>query len=135
MKPIKVHSIKTRAWKDINHEYQAWKKTPGFEKWKRSRFLKQGGTCFYCNDPLNGTRINVEHIVPKSKGGDNRTSNLVLACSSCNKVKNTTLVPKKRLEELRTVNKKKRGTYQSTQDIYKSEAEIAIELRDMFRED
>ncbi len=49
------------------------------EKWKRA--------CAYCrkeNIPLQ-----VEHIVPSSKGGSNRISNLCLACEKCNQRKGT----------------------------------------------
>lgn len=43
---------------------------------------KWGRECAYC-----GTKevpLEVEHIVPKSKGGSNRASNLTLACHECN---------------------------------------------------
>ncbi|MBW2099305.1 MAG: RRXRR domain-containing protein [Deltaproteobacteria bacterium] len=48
------------------------------EKWDRA--------CVYCgkeNIPLE-----VEHIVPKSKGGSDRVSNLTIACIQCNQRKN-----------------------------------------------
>jgi len=47
---------------------------------------KWGRKCAYCgkvNIPLE-----IEHIVPKSKGGSNRVSNLTLACHECNQKKN-----------------------------------------------
>ena len=44
------------------------------EKWDR--------TCTYCN--AQGIPLEVEHIVPKSKGGSNRINNLTLACHECN---------------------------------------------------
>lgn len=43
--------------------------------------------CVYCgtvNVPLE-----IEHIIPKSRGGSNRVSNLVLACHACNQRKGT----------------------------------------------
>ncbi|WP_319574441.1 RNA-guided endonuclease IscB [uncultured Desulfobacter sp.] len=46
---------------------------------------KWGRTCAYCgkiNIPLE-----IEHIVPKSKGGSDRVSNLTLACIACNQKK------------------------------------------------
>lgn len=46
---------------------------------------KWGRTCAYCgamNVPLE-----VEHIVPKSRDGSNRVSNLTLACTPCNQRK------------------------------------------------
>ena len=47
---------------------------------------KYSRTCQYClarNIPLE-----VEHIVPRSKGGSNRVSNLTLSCRDCNEKKN-----------------------------------------------
>ena len=48
---------------------------------------KWGRACTYCgkeNIPLQ-----IEHIVPRAKGGSNRTSNLCLACEKCNIAKGT----------------------------------------------
>ena len=49
------------------------------EKWERK--------CAYCNKER--IPLQIEHIVPKSKGGSNRVSNLTLACSRCNLSKGT----------------------------------------------
>jgi 5-methylcytosine-specific restriction endonuclease McrA len=46
---------------------------------------KWGRQCAYCG--VSGAPLEVEHIVPKSKGGSNRVSNLTLACTSCNQAK------------------------------------------------
>lgn len=43
---------------------------------------KWGRACVYCKK--SGIPLEVEHIVPKSKGGSNRVSNLTIACSPCN---------------------------------------------------
>ena len=47
------------------------------EKWQRK--------CAYCD--ACGVPLEIEHIVPKSRGGSNRTSNLTLACHPCNERK------------------------------------------------
>jgi 5-methylcytosine-specific restriction endonuclease McrA len=47
------------------------------EKWNR--------TCAYCSK--KDVPLEIEHIVPKSKGGSNRVSNLTLACHPCNQKK------------------------------------------------
>jgi 5-methylcytosine-specific restriction endonuclease McrA len=47
------------------------------EKWQR--------TCVYCDK--QGIPLQVEHIVPRAKGGSNRISNLTLACQKCNEQK------------------------------------------------
>ena len=49
------------------------------EKWQR--------TCAYCR--AKGAPLQIEHIVPRSRGGSNRVSNLTLACRACNVRKGT----------------------------------------------
>ena len=43
--------------------------------------------CVYCG--VTNVPLEVEHIIPKSRGGTNRISNLTLACNSCNTTKGT----------------------------------------------
>lgn len=54
---------------------------------------RDGGQCFYCDKDLvmpvgaghqNHNAATLDHIIPRSKGGSNRLTNLVLACQSCN---------------------------------------------------
>lgn len=47
------------------------------EKWNRR--------CAYCD--VAGVPLQVEHIVPRARGGSNRISNLTLACVPCNRRK------------------------------------------------
>jgi 5-methylcytosine-specific restriction endonuclease McrA len=47
------------------------------EKWQRK--------CAYCGK--QDCKLQIEHIVPRSKGGSNRASNLALACEKCNQTK------------------------------------------------
>ena len=47
------------------------------EKWHR--------TCAYCG--AKDVPLEIEHIVPRSKGGSDRVSNLTLACTHCNQQK------------------------------------------------
>jgi len=46
---------------------------------------KLNRTCAYCG--VKDTRLEIEHIQPRSKGGSNRVSNLCLACVPCNQKK------------------------------------------------
>jgi 5-methylcytosine-specific restriction endonuclease McrA len=43
--------------------------------------------CTYCQ--VKDVPLQVEHVVPKARGGSNRISNLCLACDKCNKKKGT----------------------------------------------
>jgi 5-methylcytosine-specific restriction endonuclease McrA len=49
------------------------------EKWQRQ--------CAYCGK--KDCVLQIEHIVPRAKGGSNRASNLALACEKCNQAKGT----------------------------------------------
>jgi len=42
-------------------------------------------TCIYCG--AKDTRLEIEHLLPKFKGGSNRISNLGIACTNCNQKK------------------------------------------------
>lgn len=53
---------------------------------------KWGRKCAYCDK--TDVPLEIEHIVPKSKGGSNRISNLTLACENCNKRKGNKPVEK-----------------------------------------
>lgn len=46
---------------------------------------KWGRRCAYCG--ATGVPLQVEHIVPRSRGGTDRVSNLTLACAPCNQAK------------------------------------------------
>ena len=48
---------------------------------------KWGRKCAYCG--AENVPLEVEHIVPKTRGGSNRLSNLAIACTPCNQKKNS----------------------------------------------
>ena len=48
-------------------------------------FKKYNGKCIYCDN--KGEEI--EHVIPKSKGGTDSPYNLVIACRKCNELKST----------------------------------------------
>jgi len=55
---------------------------------RKNIFLRDRNTCQYCGyrsrDPK---KLTIDHVTPKSKGGDNGWTNLVCACSKCNSKK------------------------------------------------
>ena len=48
---------------------------------------KHGRKCFYCGKSVS--KFEVEHMLPKSRGGSNRIDNLTLSCHDCNQKKDT----------------------------------------------
>ncbi|WP_405862669.1 RNA-guided endonuclease IscB [Streptomyces sp. NBC_01515] len=51
---------------------------------------KWNSACAYCD--VSGVPLNIEHLRPRSRGGSDRVSNLVLACVPCNEAKGSTPV-------------------------------------------
>jgi len=59
------------------------------EKLKDTIFKRANGFCEYCKSPANisSQPFVVEHILPKSKGGETKEFNLALSCQGCNNYK------------------------------------------------
>ncbi len=51
---------------------------------------KWGRACAYCG--ATGVPLNIDHIIPRTRGGSNRVSNLTLSCIPCNQIKDATPV-------------------------------------------
>ena len=73
-------------------EYQEMRKTPEFWVWWKRQYARQEAKCYYCLESLRTRRVNVEHIVPMSRGGQNTRKNMVLSCADCNKEKGRKLL-------------------------------------------
>ena len=61
-------------------------------KFKRTSSLRQiynlyEGVCQYCCKEIRFSLATKDHTMPKSKGGSNHDSNIVLACKKCNNKK------------------------------------------------
>ncbi|MGQ0629593.1 MAG: HNH endonuclease [Sporichthyaceae bacterium] len=50
---------------------------------RRAIFARDGGQCVYCGAAANS----VDHVVPRSRGGEHSWENVVAACRRCNHVK------------------------------------------------
>ena len=48
-------------------------------------YLHDGMACAYCNNGIEeGAKLTLDHVVPYSKGGSNKETNLVTCCHQCN---------------------------------------------------
>ena len=52
-------------------------------------YKRDRNSCQYCGST---TRLTIDHVLPRSKGGDDSWENLVVACSSCNTKKGNRLL-------------------------------------------
>lgn len=51
---------------------------------KKNIFIRDNHTCGYCGNTKN---LTIDHIIPRSKGGNNDWTNLITCCTNCNKIK------------------------------------------------
>lgn len=70
------------------HTEKSWKKSTKHMTSDsiKSRLLRKGVRCWYCNIFLTVDIFSWDHIIPRSKGGSGR-DNYVPACKKCNEEK------------------------------------------------
>jgi 5-methylcytosine-specific restriction endonuclease McrA len=51
---------------------------------RRNIYFRDGNTCQYCGKRFRNTDLNIDHVIPKSRGGHDSWENLVCACVPCN---------------------------------------------------
>jgi 5-methylcytosine-specific restriction endonuclease McrA len=51
---------------------------------RRRRMLRRHPFCRYCGCHVNDENSTLDHVIPRSKGGHNGMSNVVLCCLNCN---------------------------------------------------
>lgn len=51
---------------------------------RRNLFLRDEFTCQYCGKKCNTDHLSVDHVLPRSRGGNTSWENCVLACVGCN---------------------------------------------------
>ncbi len=54
---------------------------------RQNLLLRDGFKCQYCLKNLHPAIATIDHVIPRSKGGDSTWENLVTACPECNKKK------------------------------------------------
>jgi 5-methylcytosine-specific restriction endonuclease McrA len=57
---------------------------------RRALFARDGWRCAYCG--TSGGRLTLDHIVPRSRGGDSVWENVVTSCAPCNLKKGNRLL-------------------------------------------
>jgi len=54
---------------------------------RRNLMLRDGWRCQYCGRRGSPRELNVDHVLPRCRGGDDSWENLVASCHSCNRKK------------------------------------------------
>lgn len=84
----------------IDRDLGVLARRPSATAWAKIRafiFERDDYTCRYCGK--RGVKLECDHVIPVSRGGDSHPGNLATACFSCNRSKRNKL-----LSEWRTVN-------------------------------
>lgn len=71
--------------KDYLYNLEAMTNKEAKSLWRQSIKNAWNNCCAYCgNPPIDDKSLTLDHVKPKARGGEDRTSNCVPACKSCN---------------------------------------------------
>lgn len=51
---------------------------------RRNVFARDGNRCMYCNRRFPPSQLSLDHVLPRSRGGDTTWENVVSSCVKCN---------------------------------------------------
>lgn len=54
---------------------------------RRTVLARDHYTCQYCNAQPGKAQLTIDHVLPRSRGGETRWENVVTACAACNRRK------------------------------------------------
>jgi 5-methylcytosine-specific restriction endonuclease McrA len=54
---------------------------------RKNIYERDAYTCQYCGKTLSTEKLNLDHVIPRSRGGKNTWDNLVCSCITCNRKK------------------------------------------------
>src|SRR5262245_30623657 len=68
---------------------------------RKSVMVRDGHTCQYCHSVLPPSKLTLDHVLPRSRGGRSTWENLVACCYPCNNRKGDRLPAEARMALLR----------------------------------
>lgn len=95
----KAQVLSKRVIRLLNYVKVPFKKVFLTKPTKSAIYRRDGNKCQYCGQTKN---LTIDHIIPKSKGGDNSWENLCLSCSSCNTKKGNKLLEQTGMKLIKT---------------------------------
>ena len=84
----RIKNGRITSWEKLQPKREDSSSRPTAEVWAKIRtaiFERDNFTCRYCGS--SGVRLECDHVIPVSKGGNHDESNLVTACFQCNRGK------------------------------------------------
>jgi len=78
-------------------------KASGFQRLRFEVLKRDGFTCRYCGrtPTRHGVEIQIDHILPRARGGKDELDNLITACADCNQGKADGLLSHYEIERMR----------------------------------
>lgn len=68
---------------------------------RKNILLRDRNSCQYCGVVLSSAELTLDHVVPRSRGGNSTWENLVACCHSCNRKKGNQLLAETNMKLLR----------------------------------
>ena len=102
----KSHAIYcSKTCKSMDHTFKHRAKTRSCGTARRREIYERDAKqCYMCRVDLQLNEIELDHLIPVSKGGDSSPNNLAVSCMFCNRSRGATIGIKQiiKLDELRT---------------------------------
>ena len=64
-------------------------------------FARDNNTCQYCGEKFPRSELNLDHVIPRSRGGLSTWENVVCSCFTCNRVKGGQMPEEARMRLIR----------------------------------
>jgi len=74
---------------------------------RRNIYRRDDHTCQYCKNPFPLSKLTLDHVIPKSRGGNRSFGNLVTSCMKCNQRKGSRLPKEAGMQLLKPPKKPK----------------------------
>ena len=82
--PGEVRLMRLCPWKS----YLSWESVRKNKPLRSAIERRHRWLCVYCGVHKSVKKLTLDHVIPRSAGGDNSLTNLVSACQACNSSKN-----------------------------------------------
>ena len=77
----KAQVLSNRVIRLLNYVKVPLSKIVSYKPSRAMIYKRDDNTCQYCGAK---TRLTIDHVIPRCRGGEDTWENLVVACSSCN---------------------------------------------------
>jgi hypothetical protein len=76
----------SKTCKSMDHTYKHRAKTRMVGVTRRMEIIERDdSTCYICNTSVNFNEIELDHLIPVSKGGNSSNENVAVSCMKCNR--------------------------------------------------